>query len=82
MRYYTMNYQYQLALAAPGAMRVSLDGEAVEPVSAEHAEFARQHLELVAAKAAAERQAMRAMRAAEKAAKRASRALVKRAAVS
>jgi sRNA-binding protein len=36
LRDWTSSHQYQRALASIGAMRVALDGEVVEAVSAEH----------------------------------------------
>jgi hypothetical protein len=47
--------RYQIALAAPGAMRCDLSGAEVEAVDAQHAEEARRRLEDIAARRAAKR---------------------------
>jgi sRNA-binding protein len=41
LRRYVQSPRYRAALAAPGAWRHDLDGTPVEPVSEDHAEFAR-----------------------------------------
>jgi hypothetical protein len=42
IKFLTNSYAYHRALAAPGAWRHDIDGNPVEPVSENHAEFARQ----------------------------------------
>jgi hypothetical protein len=41
LRRYTASKEYRAAVAAPGAWRHDLDGNPVEPVSLDHAQFAR-----------------------------------------
>jgi hypothetical protein len=55
LSYWVRSHSYQIALAAPGAMRCDLSGAKVEAVDAQHAEEARKRLEDIAARKAAKR---------------------------
>jgi sRNA-binding protein len=55
LSYWVRSHSYQIALAAPGAMRCDLSGAEVEAVDAQHAEEARRRLEDIAARRAAKR---------------------------
>ena len=44
LRMYTLSYTYQVAVAAPGAVRIDLLGDVVEPVSEVHQAVANQVL--------------------------------------
>jgi hypothetical protein len=55
LSYWVGSHSYQIALAAPGAMRCDVSGVEVEAVDAQHAEEARKRLEGISARKAAKR---------------------------